>query len=103
MLVYALRRSIIILQNPHAGTVKIIKLTTIHRAKKNPKRDKNNNDRQRYQQVKRFHQCPFRMTDDMRSRRNALATTNAELNDMPNPAIQGVSNPNAAAGMASRL
>jgi hypothetical protein len=43
------------------------------------------------------------MTGGMRSSRKALATTNAELSDMPNPAIQGVSNPNAAAGMASRL
>jgi hypothetical protein len=36
MLVSPLRGSIIILQNPHAGSVEIIKLAAIHRAKKNP-------------------------------------------------------------------
>ena len=103
LLVCLLGGSIIILQNPHARAIEIIKLSTIHRTKKNPQRDKYDDDRQRYQQVERFHQCAFRKTGGMRSSRKALTTTNAELSDMPNPAIHGVSNPNAAAGMASRL
>ncbi len=96
-------RSVVILKNAHPRSLKIIKLPAVHRAKKNPERDKHHNDGQGYQQIKRFHQRAFRRAAGMISSRRALPTTSAELADMPSPAIQGVSKPKAAAGMASRL
>jgi hypothetical protein len=35
-LLRGVRGAIIILQNPHAGAIQIIKLATVHRTKKNP-------------------------------------------------------------------
>lgn len=44
--------AIIILQDAHARAFQIIELATVHRLEKRPQCEKNNRDREGYQQIK---------------------------------------------------
>ena len=95
--------AVIILQNAHAGPDQIVKLAAIGGPKKYPNRDEYDRNRERDEQVERFHYFIIIFFAGVCASRSAFNTTKAELADMPSPAIQGLNKPSAAAGIASRL
>ena len=88
----------VIHQDAVTGTVQILVLPGLQRPPEQCSDDEDQHQRQGDQKIKNVHSGHY-----PRCRRNALSTTSRELADMPIPAIQGVTQPAMASGMARKL
>lgn len=107
--------SVVVLNDAERRTFKVIELSAAHAPPEHCADQEHQHDAERNQQIEDVHAQRLDRTAPAagavragtlrggRMSRNALATTSSELAAMPTPAIQGVSQPDTASGMASRL
>lgn len=80
------------------GTFEILILAALQRPPEQCGDDENQHQGKRNQEIQNIHEVI-----QLRCSRSALRTTSSELADMPMPAIQGVTQPAMASGIARKL
>ena len=96
---------VVVEQDLEPGPFEVVELARSQREPEHDPDQKHEDDRERDEEIEDIHRVyPSRRPDAPRLlSRSALSTTASELPDIPIPAIQGVTNPAAAAGTAARL
>ena len=105
LLLAPLRRHVVVEQHREAGTFEIVELARSQGEPEHRADQEDEDDRERNKEIEDIHggYSARRPGAPCRLSRSALSTTASELPDIPIPAIQGVTNPAAAAGTAAKL
>lgn len=92
--------TVVVHQNAIARTFQVLELAALEEPPKNDTDDEDQGHGNGHQEVHDFHiAAPQAFAADFCNRK-AFNTTSSELADMPTPAIQGVTQPAMASGMA---